>query len=84
MVQCYIRDKVASCSRPVKELKGFKGVFIKPGDCERVSFVLGVEELSFYGRDGSIQLEPGKFTVWIGGDCMSELKVEFEVRKSME
>jgi len=82
VVQCYIRDKVASCSRPVKELKGFKRVFLKPGDSERVSFALGMEELSFYGRDGSFQLEPGKFTVWIGGDCMSELKVEFEVSKS--
>ena len=79
VVQCYIRDNVASYSRPVKELKGFNRVFLKPGHSKRISFKLGMEELSFYGRNGLFQLEPGKFTVWIGGDCMSQLKVEFQV-----
>ena len=79
VVQCYIRDCVASTTRPVKELKGFQRVTLNPGESKRVSFTLGEEELSFYGRDGRRRVEPGEFLAWIGGDCCTELQTEFTV-----
>ncbi|MFA6133028.1 MAG: glycoside hydrolase family 3 N-terminal domain-containing protein [Phycisphaerae bacterium] len=66
IVQCYIRDRVASTTRPVKELKGFARIGLQPGQTQRVSFVLGFDELSFFGPDNRRIVEPGEFTIWVG------------------
>ena len=81
VAQCYIRDCVASTTRPVKELKGFKRVALKAGESTRVSFTLGSDELAFYGSDGRPRVEPGDFLVWIGGDCRTQLQGRFVVEK---
>lgn len=79
VVQCYVRDKVSSVTRPVKELKGFKRINLKPGQSESITFTLGYDELSFYGRDGKQIIEPGEFIVWIGSNCLTDLKTEFKI-----
>jgi beta-glucosidase len=79
VAQCYIQDCVASVTRPVRELKGFARVMLQPGESRRVEFVLGPEELSFYGRDGKRRVEPGDFKVWVGGDSAAALEGGFRV-----
>ncbi len=79
VAQCYIRDCVASTTRPVRELKGFRRVALGPGESQRVSFKLGPDELAFAGRDGTRRVEPGKFLVWVGADSCAELEAEFSV-----
>jgi beta-glucosidase len=68
VVQMYIRDEVSSVTRPVKELRGFERLWLKPGESRQVSFTLGPEELRFYNREMKRVVEPGEFTVMIGFD----------------
>ncbi len=79
VAQCYIQDCVASVTRPVRELKGFARLMLQPGESQQVEFVLGPEELSFYGRDGKRRVEPGDFKVWVGGDSAAKLEAGFRV-----
>lgn len=65
IVQLYIKDKVASITRPVKELKGFKKVFLKKGEMQKVSFEITVEDLMFYNSDLERVVEPGVFDLMI-------------------
>jgi beta-glucosidase len=67
VVQLYVADKAASLARPPKELKGFKKVFLKPGESTTVDFVLDQRALSFYDpyRKGWVA-EPGEFEVLVG------------------
>ena len=65
IVQLYIKDKVASITRPVKELKGFEKVFLKKGEMQRVSFELTVEDLMFYNSNLERVAEPGVFELMI-------------------
>ncbi|MEH6551505.1 MAG: beta-glucosidase BglX [Pseudomonadales bacterium] len=79
VVQLYVRDLVGNVTRPVKELKGFKRVQLKPGQRERVSFTLHTDELAFYDRNMQLVTEPGQFHVWIGGSSDAPLWAEFEI-----
>jgi beta-glucosidase len=81
VVQLYVRDLVGSTTRPVKELKGFKRIRLKPGARTRVSFVLHTDDLAFYGRGNELVCEPGQFHVWIGGSSEANLWAEFEVHE---
>lgn len=66
IVQLYIRDLVATNTRPVRELKGFKRITIQPGATQTVTFVLNKNDLAFYHPESGFIAEPGDFTVWIG------------------
>lgn len=79
VAQCYVQDCVASITRPVRELKGFARIGLSPDESRRVEFVLGPDELSFYGADGRRRLEPGQFKVWVGSDSRAELEICFHV-----
>ena len=80
-VQLYVRDIVGSISRPVKELKGFKKIFLKAGEIQQVSFVLSVEDLKFYNSDLKWTYEPGDFSVFIGGDSENVKAANFKLLK---
>lgn len=67
-VQLYIRDMVASISRPLKELKGFEKISLKPGETRTVSFTLSEELLKFYNSELNFASEAGEFQVMIGTD----------------
>ncbi|MDD6095796.1 MAG: glycoside hydrolase family 3 N-terminal domain-containing protein [Clostridia bacterium] len=67
VVQCYIRDKVASMMRPLRQLEGFERITLAPGEEKTVTFRLGLGELGFYGKNGKFAAEKGDFTVFIGG-----------------
>lgn len=68
VVQLYIRDLVASVSRPVKELKGFERVALKAGESKRVTFCITPDMLKFYNYDLQHVLEPGTFHIMAGPD----------------
>ncbi|MGC8864420.1 MAG: beta-glucosidase BglX [Bacteroidales bacterium] len=72
-VQLYIRDLVGSVTRPVKELKGFRKVFLQPGESQEITFKLTARDLAFWNIDMNYTWEPGEFKVFVGGDsekCM--------------
>jgi beta-glucosidase len=64
--QLYIRDLVGSVTRPVKELKGFKKVFLKAGQSQTITFALDINDLKFYDINMKYTAEPGDFQVLIG------------------
>jgi beta-glucosidase len=68
VVQLYIRDLVGSITRPVKELKGFQKIDLKPGESRKVSFSITPEDLKFYNADLKYDWESGDFVIMIGGN----------------
>jgi len=81
VVQLYIHDKVASITRPVRELKGFQKVLLQPGESREMVFELRRSDLEFVGPDNSWIAEPGLFNVWIAPSSASGNPVEFELLK---
>jgi len=79
VVQLYVRDLVASVSRPVRELKGFRRITLAPGEKHRVEFTLTAEQLRFYDQRMQYVVEPGEFKVWIGPNSIEGLEARFEV-----
>lgn len=66
VVQFYLRDKVASLVRPLKELKGFEKVYLQAGETRRVSFTIGRDTLSFFNQALQWNAEPGDFQLMLG------------------
>jgi beta-glucosidase len=66
VVQMYIRDDYSSVTRPVKELKGFKKIWLEPGQSEMVTFTINPELLAFYDKEMKWVVEPGDFTIMVG------------------
>jgi beta-glucosidase len=81
VVQLYIRDVVASVTRPVKELKGFQRITLRAGETRRIEFTLTPELLGFYNREMQFVVEPGEFHVMVGTSSADEheLQTTFEV-----
>src|SRR4029453_18514005 len=79
VVQLYIRDQVSSVTRPVKELRGFARVTLKPGESKTVSFVLGPEELSMIDRRMQRVVEPGRFDIMAGTSATPALMATLDV-----
>jgi len=66
VVQMYIRDRVSSVTRPIKELKGFKKISLRPGEKLVVDLEITPESLAFYDIDMRYVVEPGEFTIMVG------------------
>jgi len=79
VVQLYIRDRVGSITRPVKELKNFKKVFLKAGTSKVMTFTLTANDLAFYNQNLEFKAEPGTFDVFVGGSSASGLQASFEL-----
>jgi beta-glucosidase len=79
VVQLYIRDVASSVTRPVKELKGFERVTLRPGAKRSVTFRLGPQELGFYNREMRFVVEPGEFKVFAGNSSQDGLEASFSV-----
>lgn len=76
-VQLYVRDLVGSVTRPVKELKGFRKIFLQPGESQQVTFKLTARDLAFWNIDMKYTWEPGEFRVFVGGDSEKCLESGF-------
>ena len=82
VVQLYIHDRVASVTRPVRELKAFRKIELAPGESKKVAFRLRREQLTFIGLDNRPTAEPGAFDVWIAPSAEAEgLHASFELRR---
>ncbi|MEJ5197974.1 MAG: fibronectin type III-like domain-contianing protein, partial [Anaerolineae bacterium] len=80
VVQLYIHDVVASVTRPVKELKGFKRITLEPGEKKTVIFTLAVSQLGFYDRRMALVVEPGTIDVMVGSSSEQiRLSGQFEI-----
>lgn len=80
VVQLYLCDEFASIPRPVKELKGFKRIQLKPGEQRHIIFQLDSRQLAFYDENMELVLEPGKFKVMVGSSSEDiRLSGSFEV-----
>lgn len=77
-VQLYTHDLVASVTRPVKELKGFRKISLPAGASKEVEFVLTERDLAFFRKDMTFGAEPGEFEVMVGGssDRVEKVRVE--------
>ncbi len=73
-VQLYVCDEVAKISRPMRELKAFKKVFLRKGESAEVCFDIGRDELGYYDKKGAYVIEAGEFDIYVGGDCLTENK----------
>ncbi|HQW92456.1 MAG TPA: glycoside hydrolase family 3 C-terminal domain-containing protein, partial [Ferruginibacter sp.] len=78
--QLYIRDKIASVVRPVKELKGFSRFSLKAGESRSIEFVLTPAELGFYDNNGNFITEPGDFDIMVGTNSEEGLKGSFMLK----
>jgi beta-glucosidase len=83
IVQLYIRDKVSSVTRPVKELKGFQRVSLKPGETKTVKLDITPDRLAFHNIDMKFVVEPGVFEIMTGSSSRDEdlQKIELKVTK---
>jgi beta-glucosidase len=79
VVQLYIRDLAASVTRPVKELKGFQRITLRPGEKKHVEFVLTAEQLGFWNRQMRFTVEPGEFKVMVGPNSEDLLEATFAI-----
>ena len=72
VVQMYIRDKVSSVTRPVKELKGFQRITLAPSETKTVSLEITPEHLAFYDIDMKYGVEPGEFEIMVGNSSRDQ------------
>ncbi|MDP1678086.1 MAG: glycoside hydrolase family 3 N-terminal domain-containing protein [Bacteroidota bacterium] len=79
VVQLYLRDDFATVTRPVKELKGFKKISLNPGEKKTVEFTITQDQLAFYNLEMKKVVEPGTFTVYVGGNSVDCKEAVFEV-----
>ena len=79
VVQLYVRNLGASVEQPVRSLKGFQRVTLKPGESRQVTFQLGFPELSFYDNRSRQVVEATHYTVWVGGSSQATASADFDV-----
>ena len=78
VVQVYLRDDVASVAEPIRALKAFRRVTLRPGERRTISFKLGPDSFALYDRQMRRVVEPGRFTVYVGTDSDARLSSRFE------
>lgn len=77
VAQLYVRQPVATISRPVRQLKDFEKVALKPGESRRISFDVPARDLGYHDARGRHVVEPGRFEVYVGASALADLKGEF-------
>ena len=79
VLQMYIRDEVSSVTRPIKELKDFTRISLRPNEIKQVTFKITPAKLAFYNREMKRVVEPGIFQVMIGGNSVDLINQPLEV-----
>jgi len=80
VVQLYLRNTYASVEQPVRELKAFERVTLKPGEMKHVTFPLGFNELSFVNVESKWVVEPTIYKVFVGGNSLASEATSFQVQ----
>src|SRR5574342_1387396 len=79
VAQLYVRDEVASVTRPVRELKAFRRVELAAGEARTIELAVPVRELAFWGPSRAFVVEPGAFRVYVGPHSAEGLEPAFQV-----
>lgn len=79
VAQLYLRDDAATVTRPVRELRGFQRVSLRPGETRTLRFTLRPDDLAMYDLEMRRVVEPGTFTLWAGGSSAATLQEKFTV-----
>jgi beta-glucosidase len=79
VVQLYLHDPVASISQPVRRLRGFERVSLKPKESRKVTFTLDRSDFGFYDNRGDFVVEPGQIEVYAGDSSQATMKATFTV-----
>ena len=77
VVQLYVQDIVGTITRPIKELKRYQRIQIKPNEEQEVIFKITPEDLKYYNADLTYGIEPGRFNIWVGANAAKGLKSSF-------
>jgi len=77
VAQLYVRQDVSSVETPERALKGFSRIHLKPDETKSVSFRIPQKQLAVWNAEGKWVVEPGNFTVWVGGASDASLKGQF-------
>src|SRR5207244_2303162 len=80
VVQLYVRQETASVASPVKALKGFLRVHLKPNESRTITFHLKRSDLAIWNANQEWRVEPGEYTVTVGGDSASGLPAKFTLK----
>jgi beta-glucosidase len=80
-VQVYVRQLVASRSRPLRQLKAFDKLRLEPGATARVAFRIAAAQLGYHDDEARYVVEPGPFQVFVGGSSAAELSARFEIAR---
>jgi beta-glucosidase len=80
VVQLYLHDPVASISQPVRRLRGFQRVSLKPGETTTVSFTLDASDWGFYDNGGRFVVEPGQIDLYAGDSSTADMTKSFTLR----
>ena len=75
--ELYVRDLVGSVVRPVKELKGFQQVLLRPGESRKLTFTIRADDLRFYNEKLDYVYEPGEFRLYAGGSSSDVKEAKF-------
>ncbi len=81
VVQLYLHDPVASLSQPVRRLRGFERVTLRPGQSRRVFFSVDRKDFGFYDNDGRFVVEPGTIELYAGDSSRATLTKSFQVTR---
>jgi beta-glucosidase len=81
VVQFYVHPVAASVAQPVRLLKGFRRVALKPGETQKVAFTIAAGDLAFHNQQMQLVTEPGRYQVWIAPDSVRGLEGEFTLGK---
>ncbi|OKS88309.1 beta-glucosidase BglX [Mucilaginibacter polytrichastri] len=79
VVQLYIRDVVGSVTRPMKQLRNFRKVFLRKGESKEIKFTLTNEDLKFYDANMKYTSEPGDFKVFVGSNSRDTQEADFKL-----
>ncbi len=80
VVQLYVRDMVGSVTRPLKELKRFEKIMLKPNESKKVTFTLTSDDLAFYTKDMSFKAEAGEFKLFVGTNSEEVIETSFMLK----
>lgn len=80
IAQLYVKDHVASMTRPVRELKAFKRIWLEPGATAKLYFSLHPNQIGFYLSEKKYVTEPGKFSIFVGGNSNANLETSFVIK----
>jgi beta-glucosidase len=80
VAQLYVQDIVGEVTRPVRELKGYKKITLKPGKTATVQFDLHTDKLAYHNIDGERVIDPGEFNLWVGPNAAEGPRTSFTVR----